>query len=198
MAIGAMAIAAIIAGLASAGAGIYGAASNYQATKETNQANIDMQNATNQIAMNMANTSHQREMSDLKAAGLNPVLTATGGNGAPVASISSPKAQAPQIDTSGVSSAINSTLQSIINLKMAEMIGDNYKNLNDQKLLADAPLKGQKAAYYRELVKKLQKHNSSEINSVISSPVPQKYGRKSKYQKKLEKMSWQELLAELD
>ncbi len=34
----------------------------------------------------MANSAHQREVNDLRSAGLNPVLSATGGNGAPATS----------------------------------------------------------------------------------------------------------------
>lgn len=56
----------------------------------------------------MANTAHQREVADLKAAGLNPILSVTGGNGAPVGSGATAYA-----DSSGVN-ALTGVIGSIL------------------------------------------------------------------------------------
>lgn len=71
-----------------------------------NQRTLDQQQLNNQLSVNLANTAHQREVLDLRAAGLNPVLSASGA-GASVPQLGTTDFQNPGEGLSrGLSSAV--------------------------------------------------------------------------------------------
>jgi len=107
-----------VSGLASSMGGLASGFMSYLGAQEANRSNSQMADASNQfgresaqIQMNyqerMANSAHQRQIADLKKAGLNPLLSGTGGATSPSgASASSSAATAENVVAPAITSAI--------------------------------------------------------------------------------------------
>lgn len=91
---------------------------------------------------NMSNTAHQREMRDLQRAGLNPILTATGGRGASVPSMAPAHAENPF-----AGAASNAVAAARVKNETA------YNELAMEKLAKDVKLTDVQAEYIRAQTK---------------------------------------------
>lgn len=110
----------------------------------------------------MSNTAHQREIADLQAAGLNPVLSASGGNGAAVTS----GATASGVTSSGSKGETDTSANSAIVGLLSSIISANA-SMNNAKTSAAANIYlGQKQMEMQSLLSQLQMQNSLDIAGI--------------------------------
>lgn len=95
----------------------------------------------------MSDTAHQREVQDLISAGLNPVLSALGGNGASIGSGSAASISAPQGSRAEADTSLNASMAGLLSTMISGQTQRDVANINAAAAMHNAELSADAQKY---------------------------------------------------
>jgi len=164
---------------------MYGSDMQREAVRESNLTNIALSREASAFSANeasknrawqqeMSNTAHQREMADLIGAGLNPILTATGGKGAGIGSGAQGTASLGRVNSELDSNPLEGLSSSVYDARRMRDIEKaqleaNLKNTESNIKVNEQSIQTQQANVLKAMEDIMTQRSQQTVNSALTT-----------------------------